>query len=51
MREAAADADIENKVNVFLNTDAGQQIIEEKIDQMATMPEGKLVQSMDIDVG
>ena len=51
MREAAAEADVENKINLFLNTETGQKIIEDKIDQISASPEGQLVESMDINVG
>ena len=51
LREAAAEADVENKINFFLNTETGQKIIEDKIDQISASPEGQLVESMDINVG
>ncbi|KAL5272267.1 hypothetical protein ACHWQZ_G000475 [Mnemiopsis leidyi] len=51
LREAAAEADVENKINVFLNTETGQKIIEDKIDQISASPEGQLVESMDINIG
>ncbi|XP_063692530.1 uncharacterized protein LOC134824551 isoform X2 [Bolinopsis microptera] len=51
LREAAAEADVENKINLFLNTETGQKIIEDKIDQISASPEGQLVESMDINVG
>ena len=51
LREAAAEADVENKINAFLNTETGQKIIEDKIDQISASPEGQLVESMDINIG
>lgn len=48
--EAAAAGKIEEKINIFLETDMGQTIIDEKIEKIAQSTEGQLIQSAGIDV-
>ena len=50
MCEAAAAGKIEEKINIFLETDMGQTIIDEKIEKIAQSTEGQLIQSAGIDV-
>jgi len=50
LREAAAGADVESKINAFLTSEAGQAMLDEKIDQLGESPEGQLVDSMNINI-
>eukprot|EP00116_Pleurobrachia_bachei_P006749 sb/3467011/ len=51
LREAVSEADLEMKINAFLTSDTGQRMIDEKLDKMANSPDGRLAETMVVNVG
>ena len=39
------------KINAFLTSDTGQRMIDEKLDKMANSPDGRLAETMGVNVG